>query len=77
MASGSQERAAQRSTLVVTNLTKMAGVVIGLHAGLEHTPDWRVIALAGLMVSGGQLSETLVLAAVDRIFGPPQKKKGR
>jgi hypothetical protein len=69
MTAGSKERTAQRSTLIVTNLTKLAGIVIGLHAGLDQSPDWRVIALAGLMVSGGQLSETFVLSVIDRIFG--------
>jgi hypothetical protein len=62
-------QAASRSTLVVTNVTKLAGVVIGVHAGFASTPDSRVLALAALMVAGGQFSETLILAAIDRFFG--------
>ena len=62
----------RRSTLIVTNVTKVAGVAIGLHAGFAHMPDGRVLALAAFMVAGGQLSETLVLAAIDHLFGKPK-----
>lgn len=68
-------QAAEWSTLIITNLTKVAGVAIGLHAGFSSHPDSRVIALAALMVAGGQVSETLLLAAIDRLFGSPPKGK--
>jgi hypothetical protein len=65
-----EQKAASRTTLVITNCTKVAGVALGLHAGFAPVPDSRVLALAALMVAGGQFSETLILAALDRFFGP-------
>jgi hypothetical protein len=73
MTTGGQ--ASRLSTLVVTNLTKLAGVAIALRAGFIGEPDSRVIALALFMVAGGQFSETVLLAAIDRLFGrtPPKE----
>lgn len=63
--------ASRRSTLVVTNLTKVAGIALGVHAGFSPTPDSRVIALAAFMLAGAQVSETLLLSLIDRFFGRP------
>ena len=55
----------RKGSLVVTNLMKLAGVALGLSEGFQKESDAKVIALAALMVTGGQALETLV----DRILG--------
>lgn len=64
-----KQTAASRSTLLLTNLTKVAGLVLGLHEGFSTNPDPRVIAFAAFMVAGGQVSETVLLALIDRFLG--------
>jgi hypothetical protein len=61
-------------TLVLTNVTKLAGVVIALNEALIRA-DQRpmVLALAGFMMAGAQLSETLILAFLERLFGGKQQ----
>lgn len=76
MATRGQEAQARRSTVVVTNLTKLGGFVLGMHEGFSSTPDPRVIALAAFMLAGAQVSETLLLALIDRIFGRPPPEDG-
>lgn len=74
-ASNEQSRTrAASSTLVVTNLTKVAGVAVGIHQGFADTPDPRVIALAAFMVAGGQVGENVVIAVIDRFFGMGAKE---
>lgn len=56
------------STLLITNLTKLAGVALGLHSGFtDQRPT--TLAFAGLLVAGGQFSETVLLHLIDRLFG--------
>jgi hypothetical protein len=65
------------STLVITNLTKLAGVVLGLHEGLGTAPDGRVIGLAALFAAGAQVSETVLLHLIDRVLGLPEPAEDR
>lgn len=69
---GSARSAATGSTLVITNLTKIAGVVLGLNEGLSDAADGRVIALAALFAAGAQVSETMLLSLIDRVLGPKE-----
>lgn len=60
-------------TLLITNTIKVAGVVIVLKEVFAPTlPDTNraeVLAVAAFMMAGAQLSETLILAAMDRLMG--------
>lgn len=62
---------ATTSTLVVTNLMKLAGVVLGVHEGLESNPDGRVLGLAALFAAGVQVTETVLLGFIDRLLAQP------
>lgn len=56
------------SALAITNLTKLAGVTLGLHSGFtDQRPT--TLAFAALLVAGGQFSETVILHLIDRFFG--------
>lgn len=66
---GKRQDVASRSTLLVTNVTKLAGLAVGLHQGFAATPDPRVIALAAFMVAGGQIGENVLIAVIERFFG--------
>ena len=62
-------------TLALTNLTKLGGLVIAINEALIRS-DVRptALAVAAFMMAGAQLSENVVMAALDRFFGaPPQK----
>jgi len=60
----------RRTTLVVTNLTKVVGLVIAFNEALLRT-DQRplILAVAAFMMAGAQLSETVVLGIIDRFLG--------
>ena len=75
MAAGTSKEAGRRSTLIVTNLTKLAGIALGMHEGFQATPDARVIALAAFMLAGAQVSETALLALIERFFGLPSREE--
>jgi hypothetical protein len=63
-------------TLALTNLTKLAGLIIAVNEALlraEVRPT--ALALAAFMMAGAQLSENAVLAALDRFFGAPRDDK--
>lgn len=70
----STAQVASRSALVISNLTKVAGLAVAIHAGFTTTPDTRVLALAAFMMAGAQISETAVLSAIDRFLGKPPPK---
>lgn len=53
---------------------KLGGIVLGLHEGFQAAPDSRVIALAALMLAGAQISETVLLAVLERVFGTKEKE---
>lgn len=63
-------------TLAVTNAMKLAGVYVGLRAALQPTPNAVVLAFAGFMMAGAQVSESAVLGVIDRMFGSRNGKKG-
>lgn len=65
MTSPPRTRPARSFSLLVTNLTKLAGLVLGLHEGFQPEQDAKVLAIAALMVTGGQGLETIV----DRLLG--------
>lgn len=58
-------------TLIVTNVTKLVGLYVGVKAA-THTPveavtmGWSAFAMAG-----AQLSETTILLLIDRFLGTP------
>jgi hypothetical protein len=58
------------ATLVITNATKLAGVVVGVHEAFT-TKDALTLGLAGFMMTGAQVSERIFLAFLDRFFGRP------
>lgn len=57
--------------LVVTNIIKLAGVYVGVHEIAVHSagPNALVLGYSALMLAGGQLSETTILALIGRFFG--------
>jgi hypothetical protein len=62
-------------TVLVTSLTKLAGLAIGFNEALLKTevrPG--VLALAAFMMAGAQVSEPVLLSMVDRLFGAQAKK---
>jgi hypothetical protein len=59
---------ARGATLILTQLTKLAGLVVAVHEAFT-TKDPVVMALAALMIAGGQVSETFVLGLIDRFLG--------
>lgn len=63
---------ARSVTLVLANLTKLAGLVVAVHeAFTARSPV--VMAVAAFMMAGAQISETLVLGVIERFFGRPQR----
>ena len=57
-------------TLVLTNLTKVVGLAIGVKAGLlDSQHDTATMAFAAFLCTGAQVSERVLLALVDRFFG--------
>lgn len=55
------------STLLITNLIKLGGLLVAVHEALT-TKDAVVMASATFMMAGAQASEGLVLAVIDRIL---------
>lgn len=64
-------QAARGTTLLITNLTKLVGVAVGVNELVfrANTTTAR-IALAALMMTGAQASEGVLLRIIDRIFKP-------
>lgn len=58
----------RRATDLTTLLIKIGGVFVGIYGVLQVPIDSRVLVLAALMLAGGNLSESLVLAAIDRFM---------
>ena len=61
-------------TLLVTNIIKLAGLYIGVGAALRPTPSAVVLAYSAFMMAGAQLSETTILALIERFFGVKERK---
>lgn len=62
-------------TLVVTNIIKIAGLYVGLRAAFQPTPSAVVLAYSAFMMAGAQLSETTLLALIERFFGVKGKEQ--
>lgn len=63
-------------TLALTNLTKLAGLVIAVNEALVRSQVRpTALAVAAFMMAGAQLSENAVLAALDRFFGTVSKEE--
>lgn len=63
-------------TLALTNLTKLAGLVIAINEALvrsEVRPT--ALAVAAFMMAGAQLSESALLAALDRLLGTKDEQQ--
>lgn len=73
------ESASRIVALVVTNLTKLAGLYVGInelgnHGGNPHTI---VLAYSALLIAGGQVSETAILGFIERFFTGTSRKVDR
>lgn len=61
-------------TLALTNLTKLAGLVIAINeALLRHQVRPIALAVASFMMAGAQVSENVIIAAIDRFVGGGKK----
>lgn len=58
--------------LIVTNLTKVGGLIVGINEGLGGGRS-AVLAFAAFLIAGGQLSETFLLSMIDRLLGNGDK----
>lgn len=58
----------RRAALIITNLTKVGGLIIGIHEALTAR-DPAVMAFAAFMMAGARVSETVLLTFIDRFFG--------
>jgi hypothetical protein len=57
-------------TLLVTNATKISGLAVALNEMLlRSTLRPAAVAASAFMMAGAQLSESAVLAALDRLLG--------
>lgn len=61
-------------TLIITNCIKLAGAFLAVHIVLtEPHPEALALAVSALMMAGGQVSETAIIAILERFFGVPKK----
>jgi hypothetical protein len=59
-------------TYAVTNVTKLAGVYVALHESLSHAQIRPVVlAVSAFMMAGAQVSEGVILAAIDKFLAQP------
>jgi transketolase N-terminal domain/subunit len=57
------------TTLVTTNAIKLGGLYVGIKAGTRVPAELAVMGWSAFAMAGAQISETLVLAALDKFFG--------
>ena len=57
------------ATLAITNLTKLAGLVIAVDQAFGVHPRTTLIALAAFMMAGAQFSESVLINAIGRVLG--------
>jgi len=70
MSAPEAQSSARGLTLLVTNLTKLAGVAVGVYEGISQAqPRASVLLFAAFMAAGAQFSEGFLLAFLDRLFG--------
>ena len=67
------ERFSTSVALIITNIIKLAGLYVGVKAAVAPRPEAIVLAFAGFMITGGQISEGIVLGIIDRFFGVDRK----
>lgn len=68
---------ARTITLVITNVTKLAGLYVGLRAATAATPNAVVLAFAAFMMSGAQISEHVVIGLLETLFGATSHEEGK
>jgi hypothetical protein len=56
-------------TLVTTNAIKLGGLYVGIKAGTRAPAELTVMGWSAFAMAGAQVSETLVLTALDKFFG--------
>ena len=61
-------------TLLITNVTKVAGVFLAIRTAIETPNNAIAFATAALMMAGGQLSESTVIYFIDKLFGNEKEK---
>jgi len=70
---GKLETTARFTGKLVTNVIKLAGIVLGLHEGFQNPTEPGVLVLAGFMIAGGTMSQGLIANLLDRIFEVEKK----
>ena len=70
------ESVSRAITLVITNVTKVAGLWVGIRAATGPDPQKEALtmAFAAFMMAGATLSERVVIAFIERFFGVPPKQ---
>lgn len=57
-------------TLLITNVTKVAGIAIAINEAMIRSEIRSgALAIAALMMLGAQVTENVILKAIDRFFG--------
>lgn len=73
------ERVIRQVTILVTLLTKLAGVFLALKSVSSPPVDPLVLAVCAFMMSGAQLTEGTILRALDKFMGdltdPPDEEE--
>lgn len=69
------ENLSRVTALAVTNVTKVAGLYVGVKAA-AHTPaDPVTLAFAAFLIAGAQVSETAVMNFIEHFFGVRRGEK--
>ena len=67
---GVSESAARGSALLITNLTKMTGLVVAVLEWAQKGPAQdSVLLLCAAMIFGAETLERVAMQAIDRLFG--------
>lgn len=64
-------------TLVVTNVTKLAGLYVGVKAATHMPVEAVTMGWSAFALAGAQLSETTILLLIDRFLGASDSQKKR
>lgn len=69
-APGPAENALRRSTLILTNFTKVVGLIVVVNETLlRPTIRESALAVAGAMIFGAQTVENVLVSLIERMFG--------
>lgn len=63
-----QTRFISNAAIVITNSIKIAGLYVGIRTATQPHPSAIVLAFSGFLITGGQISETMVLGFLERFF---------